>query len=103
MHLFYYFGLLAFLLLNVANKLTDEHPSKTKLNIFNGEQGANDHKSLRTTDLVQARLIVITIMLFFCHPCLIFFFNLPLYGTFFISYFEASNNRLQTLAAQPLK
>ena len=48
--------MLAFLLLNVANKITDGNLLKAKLGIFIKEQGATsveilwtDHKSLRTT------------------------------------------------------
>ena len=39
MHLFFYFRLLAFLILNVANKITDENPLKAKLGNFFEEQG----------------------------------------------------------------
>ena len=40
MHLFFYFfHLLGFLLLNVANKITDGNPLKAKLLIFIEEQG----------------------------------------------------------------
>ena len=35
----FYFGLLAFLLLNVANKIADENLLKAKLGIFIKEQG----------------------------------------------------------------
>ena len=59
MHLIFYFRLLAFLLLNVANKTTNENQLKAKLGIFIEEQGATsveslwkgatDHESLRTT------------------------------------------------------
>ena len=59
MHLFFYFRLLAFLLLNVVNTITDGNPLKIKLDIFTEEQGptsveslwkgATDHDSLRTT------------------------------------------------------
>ena len=61
MHLFFYFCLLTFLLLNVANKITDGNPLKAKLSIFIEEQGATNveglwkgatsHESLRTTVL----------------------------------------------------
>ena len=61
MHLFFHFRLLAFLLLNVANKITDGNPLKSKLGIFIEVQGTKsvkslwkgttDHESLRTTDL----------------------------------------------------
>ena len=61
MHLFFYFRLLAFLLLNVANKIIDGNPFKAKLGIFIEEQGATsveslwkgatDHEGLRTTGL----------------------------------------------------
>jgi len=37
--------LLAFLLLNVANKITDGNPLKTKLGIFIDEQGATSVES----------------------------------------------------------
>ena len=57
MHLFFYFRLLAFLLLNI----TDGNPFKAKLGIFIEEQGpasveslckgATDHESLRATSL----------------------------------------------------
>ena len=63
MHLFFYFRLLAFLLLNLANKITDGNPLKTKLDIFIEVQGATsveslwkgatDHESLRATALDQ--------------------------------------------------
>ena len=59
MHLFFYFRLLAFLSLNVANEITDGNPLKAKLGIFIEDQGATsvenlwkgatDHESLRTT------------------------------------------------------
>ena len=39
MHLFFYVRLLAFLLLNVANKITDGNLLKAKLDIFIEEQG----------------------------------------------------------------
>ena len=61
MHSFFCFRLLAFLFLNVANKLNDGNRLKIKLGIFIEEQeaicvesrwkGATDHKSLRTTGL----------------------------------------------------
>ena len=57
-HLFFYFRLLAFLLLNVANKIADGNPLKAKLGICIEEQmatcveslckGATDHEWLRT-------------------------------------------------------
>ena len=46
---FFFFRLMAFLLLNVANKITDGNPLKGKLGIFIEEQGpqvlkgATDH------------------------------------------------------------
>ena len=59
MHLFFYFRLLAILLSNKANKITDGNPSKAKLGIFIEEKeaisvksvckGATDHENLRTT------------------------------------------------------
>ena len=61
LHLSSYFRLLAFLLLNVANKITDKNPLKAKLSIFIEEpvatsveslwNGAIDHESLKTTVL----------------------------------------------------
>ena len=58
MYLFLYFRLLAFLLLNVANKIIDGNPLKAKLGILIKEQGtisveslwkgAKDHESLIT-------------------------------------------------------
>jgi len=52
---------LAFLLLNVVNKITDGNPLKTKLSIFIDEQGATSlesllkgatvHESFKTTSL----------------------------------------------------
>ena len=64
LHLFFYFRLLAFLLLKVVNKITDGNPFKVKLSIFIEEQEATcveslwkkatDHESLRTTGLVQS-------------------------------------------------
>ena len=61
MHLFFYLRLLAFLLLNLANKTTVGNPLKAKLGIFTEEQratsvesllkGAMNHKSLRTTGI----------------------------------------------------
>ena len=61
MHLFFYFLLLAFLLLNVANKITNGSPLKAKLGTFVEEQiatsveslwkGARNHENLRTTVL----------------------------------------------------
>ena len=63
MYLFFYFRLLAFVLLNVANKITDGNPLKAKLGIFIKKQGATsveglwkgatDHKSLRITVLID--------------------------------------------------
>ena len=60
-HLFFYFRLLAILLSNEANKITDGNPSKAKLGVFVEEKeaisvksvckGATDHESLRTTSL----------------------------------------------------
>ena len=60
-HLFFYFRLLAFLLLNMANEITDESPLKSKIGIFIEEQGdtsvdslwkgATDYDSSRTTGL----------------------------------------------------
>ena len=59
MHLFFYFRLLALLLVNMANKITDGNLLKAKLGIFIEDQGATsveivwkestDHESLRTT------------------------------------------------------
>ena len=59
MHLFFYCRSLAFLLLKVANKITES--LKAKLGIFVEEQGPQvlrvfgrrptDHESLKTTDL----------------------------------------------------
>ena len=46
MHLFFYCRLLAFLLLNVANKITDGNPLKEKPGIFIEEQGATSVESL---------------------------------------------------------
>ena len=46
MHLFFYFPLLTFLLLNVANEITDGNPLKSKLSIFMAEQEATSVKSL---------------------------------------------------------
>ena len=46
MHLFIYFRLLAFLLLNVANKITDKNPLTVKLDIFIEEQKATRVESL---------------------------------------------------------
>ena len=46
MHLFCYFGSLGFLLLNVANIITDGNPFKTKLDIFIEEHGATSVESL---------------------------------------------------------
>ena len=46
MHLFFYFCLLAFLLLNVVNEITDGNPLKAKLGICIKEQGATSVKSL---------------------------------------------------------
>ena len=46
MQLFFYFRLLAFLLSNVVNKITDENPLKAKLDIFIEEKGAISNKSL---------------------------------------------------------
>ena len=40
MHLFFYFRLLALLLVNMANKITDGNLLKAKLGIFIEEQGA---------------------------------------------------------------
>ena len=40
MHLFFYFRLLAFLLFNVANKITDGNPLKAKRGILIEEQEA---------------------------------------------------------------
>ena len=58
MHLFFYFRLLFFFLLSLANKITDGNSLKAKLSTFIEEQGATsieslwngatDHKSLRT-------------------------------------------------------
>ena len=46
MHLFLYFRYLAFLLLNVANEITDGNPLKAKLDIFFKEQGATSVESV---------------------------------------------------------
>ena len=46
MHLFVYFCLLAFLLLKVAKKITDENLLKAKLGIFIEEQGTTSVESL---------------------------------------------------------
>ena len=40
LHLFFYFRLLAILLLNVTNKITDGNPLKAKLGIFIEERGS---------------------------------------------------------------
>ena len=44
MHLFFYFCLLAFLLLNMANKITDGNLLKAKLDIFIKDQWATNVK-----------------------------------------------------------
>ena len=41
MHLFFYFRLLAFLLLNGVNKITDGNLSKAKVSTFIEEQATN--------------------------------------------------------------
>ena len=46
MHLFFYFLLLDFLLLNGENKITDEKPLKATLDIFIEEQEATSIESL---------------------------------------------------------
>ena len=46
MHLLFYFCLLAFLLLNVANRITDRKSLKPKVGIFIEEQEATSVESL---------------------------------------------------------
>ena len=62
MHLFFYVCLLAFLLFNVLNEITDGNQLNKKQGIFFEEQGpqvlrwkeTTDHESLRTTALEQS-------------------------------------------------
>ena len=46
MHLFFHFRLLAILLFNVANKITDGNPLKAKLGIFIEKHGTTSVESL---------------------------------------------------------
>ena len=65
--------MLAFLLLNVADKIIDGNPLNAKLGIFTEEQGATsveslwkrtmDHESLRTTGLEEAICFLMVIII----------------------------------------
>ena len=58
MHLFSYFYWLAFILLNVANKITDGHLLKAKLGIFIEERCFLLKKRVETFSLFFSALLV---------------------------------------------
>ena len=57
MHLFLYFPLLAFLLLNVANKISEENLSKAKLSIFIEGLLSRVHKNMLCIDYLYLKCI----------------------------------------------